>query len=181
MFLNAPTIAFMPWAKYVMPEFIGYTLVDNFYKNMKALFNEIISEHEKDFDNESLPKVTSSPDNCMRVTVLICFQDFIDAYLRQMKKDPTAIERDDLVGICLDFFEAGGDTVGSTLSWVFMYMALHPDEQERCYDELVKQLGKDMHSQVKSLLMILNICKILQGEDAPHSKIGAYCLIVMQP
>ena len=97
-----------------------------------------------------------------------------------MKKDPTAIERDDLVGICLDFFEAGGDTVGSTLSWVFMYMALHPDEQERCHDELVKQLGEDMHIQFKSQLFILNLWKI-QEEDAPHSKTGAYCLIVMQP
>ena len=76
------------------------------------------------------------------------FQDFIDAYLIQMKKDPSVIERDDLIGICLDFFEAGGDTVGSTLSWVFLYMALYPEEQEKCYNEIVKQLGNIINYQL---------------------------------
>ena len=57
VFLNAPTIAFMPYMKYVAPGFIGYTLVDKFYKNTRALFHEIISEHEKDYDHESPPKV----------------------------------------------------------------------------------------------------------------------------
>ena len=61
-----------------------------------------------------------------------------------MEKDPSSIEREDLIGICLDFFEAGGDTVGSTLSWVFMYMALHREEQEKCYNEIVKQLGNNI-------------------------------------
>ena len=74
VFINAPTIAFMPWARCLMPEFIGYTLVDNFYKNMKALFNEIISAHERDYDNESLPRVNSSIDKMqtlMRSTALL--------------------------------------------------------------------------------------------------------------
>ena len=74
VFINAPTIAFMPWARCLMPEFIGYTLVDNFYKNMKALFNEIISAHERDYDNESLPRVISSIDKMqtlMRSTALL--------------------------------------------------------------------------------------------------------------
>ena len=51
-------------------------------------------------------------------------------------------QRDDLIGICLDFFEAGGDTVASSLSWLFMYMALNPNVQDRCYNELLEKLGK---------------------------------------
>ena len=70
-------------------------------------------------------------------------QDFIDAYIRQMKSDPSgSIDREDLMGMCMDFFEAGGDTVGSTLSWMFMFMALHQDAQDKCHDELVTHLGK---------------------------------------
>ena len=58
-----------------------------------------------------------------------------------MKLNPTNIDRDDLIGICADFFEAGGETVGSTLSWLFLFMALHPDAQEKCYVELREILG----------------------------------------
>ena len=145
VFLNGPSIAFMPWAKYVVPGFIGYTLVDKFYKNIRALFHGIISDHEREYDHESPPKVCFI--TWINATLdeeyhTFLFQDFIDAYLKEMKKDPSGIEREDLIGICLDFFEAGGDTVGSTLSWVFMYMALNQDEQEKCYNELVKQLRK---------------------------------------
>ena len=57
VFLNAPTIAFMPYMKYLAPGFIGYTLVDKFYKNSRALFHGIISEHESEYDHESPPKV----------------------------------------------------------------------------------------------------------------------------
>ena len=51
------------------------------------------------------------------------------------------IDRWDLIGICMDFFEAGGETVGSTLSWLFMFMSLNQDAQERCHKELRTQLG----------------------------------------
>ena len=53
------------------------------------------------------------------------------------------IDRWDLIGICMDFFEAGGETVGSTLSWLFMFMSLNQDAQERCYMELKARLGKN--------------------------------------
>ena len=131
--------------RYLTPGFIGYTLVDKFYKNSRALFHGIISEHESEYDHESPPKVLFISQQEKRNhgwEKQHFFQDFIDAYLKQMKEDPSSIEREDLIGICLDFFEAGGDTVGSTLSWVFMYMALHQDEQDKCYNELVKQLRK---------------------------------------
>ena len=60
VFLNAPSIAFMPWARFVMPSLIGFTQVDNFYKNIKALFHGIISEHEREYEHESPPKVCST-------------------------------------------------------------------------------------------------------------------------
>ena len=36
-----------------------------------------------------------------------------------------------------DLFEAGGETVGSTLSWVLLYLALNPEAQEKCYQEIL--------------------------------------------
>ena len=72
----------------------------------------------------------------------IPIQDFVDSYLKEMQTSASGLTRNDLIGICIDFFEAGGETVGSTLSWLFMYMALNPDMQDRCYEELTAKLGK---------------------------------------
>ena len=57
-----------------------------------------------------------------------------------MEKNPNFTSHD-LVGICMDFFEAGGETVGSTLAWVLMYLALYPDIQEKCFEEINNALG----------------------------------------
>ena len=58
-----------------------------------------------------------------------------------MKQD-TSLSEHDLVGLCFDFFEAGGETVGSTLNWFLMYFALYPDIQEKCHNEIVGALGE---------------------------------------
>lgn len=68
-------------------------------------------------------------------------QDFIDVYLKEKEVNPVFNDQD-LVGICMDFFEAGGETVGSTLAWVLMYMALYPEVQERCYKEIIQAIGQ---------------------------------------
>ena len=82
----------------------------------------------------------------------VMIQDFIDAYFKEMKRDPN-FDRWDLLGICLDFFEAGGETVGSTLSWLFMFMSLNQDAQERCYMELQTRLGNFiMHDMTTSCI-----------------------------
>ena len=64
-----------------------------------------------------------------------------------MNINSTGLTRNDLIGICLDFFEAGGETVGSTLSWLFMYMSLNPKAQDRCYKELAAKLGEHNNLQ----------------------------------
>jgi hypothetical protein len=46
-----------------------------------------------------------------------------------------------LIGICQDFFEAGGETVGSTLSWVLLYLSLYQEEQKKCQNEIETEIG----------------------------------------
>ena len=61
-----------------------------------------------------------------------------------METNPSFSEAE-LVGICMDFFEAGGETVGSTLAWIMAFVALNPEEQEKCYQEINANLSKDEH------------------------------------
>ena len=46
----------------------------------------------------------------------------------------------------MDFFEAGGETVGNTLSWVLLYLSLYPREQEKCQTEIDLVVGKDQRN-----------------------------------
>ncbi len=63
--------------------------------------------------------------------------------MRSGAGESASIEKNDLIGICVDFFEAGGETVGNTLAWFILYMALNPDVQEKCHQELIKVIGME--------------------------------------
>ena len=43
--------------------------------------------------------------------------------------------------VCLDLFEAGSETTSTTLSWSVLYMALHPDSQQKCQAEIDEKIG----------------------------------------
>ena len=43
--------------------------------------------------------------------------------------------------LSLFLIKAGGETVGSTLEWVLMYLALYPDVQSKCRDEIDRVVG----------------------------------------
>jgi len=62
-------------------------------------------------------------------------------YLDSSDEDSILTENH-LIGILIDFFEAGGETVGSTLSWTLLYLCLYPNEQEVCQREIDVVIGK---------------------------------------
>ena len=46
-----------------------------------------------------------------------------------------------LVVICLDLFQAGSETSSTTLSWAVMYLALYPEVEAKCHEEIELVLG----------------------------------------
>ena len=76
-----------------------------------------------------------------------------------------------LVVMCLDFFMAGAETSSTTLSWAMMYLALNPDVQDKCYQEIQSLGEKEPSSEdatkllyVKATLMeIQRISRVAQG------------------
>ena len=83
-----------------------------------------------------------------------------------MHTPASGLTRNDLIGICIDFFEAGGETVGSTLSWLFMYMSLNPKIQDKCYEELTEKLGKKSNAIYWQIVNQLKVWT-LQGGRIP--------------
>ncbi len=112
-----------------VPEKVGHAAA------MKAMFEEVVEEHRARQREEDQPP-----------------GDFIDVYLREMGADST-LTYHDLIGLCMDFFEAGGETVGSTMAWVLQYLALHQEEQEKCHQEIKDTIGEKVPTlEDKSLL-----------------------------
>ena len=57
-----------------------------------------------------------------------------------MNKDPLNFVQADLIGVGIDLFQAGPDTVAATLSWLLMYLTLNQDVQDKCHAELRREL-----------------------------------------
>ncbi|PAA86266.1 hypothetical protein BOX15_Mlig000805g3, partial [Macrostomum lignano] len=75
--------------------------------------------------------------------------NFVEAYLREQRRRLAAGEStlgsfddEQLVQTVLDLYIAGSDTTTSTLGWLLLYSALHPDEQRQCQAELATELSE---------------------------------------
>ncbi|XP_018325316.1 probable cytochrome P450 305a1 isoform X1 [Agrilus planipennis] len=110
-----------PWLRFVAPEKTGYTLMQNFNKELKEFFMDIINEHKESWREDRK-------------------DDVIYSFITEMKKkrdDPhTTFTEDQLVMVCADIFIAGGKTTSTFLDFAFLMMALHPEVQHKIHKEL---------------------------------------------
>lgn len=73
-------------------------------------------------------------------------RDIIDEYLLAMDRKSdiaTYFSELDLTRIVFDLFNAGFDTVSSTLRWFILYMAKYPDEQRRVQQQIDEVVPRD--------------------------------------
>uniref|UniRef100_A0A3B4BTP5 Cytochrome P450 2J2-like n=1 Tax=Pygocentrus nattereri TaxID=42514 RepID=A0A3B4BTP5_PYGNA len=98
----------------------------NYGKIIDFLTDEI-RKHKEDFD-------PSDP------------RDFIDAYLVEMEKknsDPEAgFNIETLVMATLDMFEAGTETVATTIRWGLFFMMKYPEIQKKVQEEIDRVIGQ---------------------------------------
>jgi len=64
-----------------------------------------------------------------------------------------------------DIFTAGSETTSTTMSWLFLYMALHPDVQDKVYQEIDRVIGTDRLPtlQDRSSWVFINLLKYLRS------------------
>lgn len=93
-----------------------------------AFIGKFYREHKETFDPENL-------------------RDFLDAYILEMdkqKSDPeSTFFEENLFMTIADLFLAGTDTTATTLRWGLLYMSQYPEVQERCHQEIAREVGYD--------------------------------------
>nr|AKH03506.1 cytochrome P450 3041B1 [Paracyclopina nana] len=114
-------LAFFPLLGKILP----YNAIDKSLFELKQMMRQLIHEHMHSIDLDN-PR------------------DFIDVYLKEIQSNPKPSHNFDieqLIVICLDFFQAGAETTSTTLLWAVMLMALYPKVQQKCQKEIDEILG----------------------------------------
>ncbi|XP_055970220.1 cytochrome P450 2U1 [Sorex fumeus] len=115
-----------PWLYYL--PFGPFRELRQIERDITAFLKRIIREHRASLDAER-PR------------------DFIDMYLLQVEAarrqgDPSSFDEDYLFYIIGDLFFAGTDTTANSLLWCLLYVALHPDVQEKVHEEIERVIGR---------------------------------------
>ena len=114
-----------PWIRHVLPSVSGYNKWLEGVNGIKDRIRMEIEEHEATLDADN-PR------------------DFIDTYLIEMKNNPDPeFSKEQLVMIGHDLMSAGSETVATTMNWMILFLAIHPEVQEKCYEEIEETIGQD--------------------------------------
>ncbi|KAK6188515.1 hypothetical protein SNE40_004675 [Patella caerulea] len=69
-------------------------------------------------------------------------KDFMDVYFdMSTNNENTTFSDSNMRRIIIDLFFAGSDTTATTLDWAFLFMALHPEVQKKCQEEIDSVVG----------------------------------------
>jgi len=113
-----------PWIRFFFPSLTGYNKRLEALRTMQNLIRKEIREHEVDID-------LSSP------------RDLIDSYLIEMRTtEDSEFHEEQLVMIGMDLMGAGAETSTTTLRWAVLYLVLYPQVQQRCFSEVMDNLGE---------------------------------------
>ncbi|XP_043207877.1 farnesoate epoxidase-like [Amphibalanus amphitrite] len=118
-------LSLLPWVRHLAPSATGFRALCALRDTTCSLFGEIVEEHRRTL-NAGKPR------------------DYVDAFLIEMEKEG-AKEKDftkqHLEILLMDFFQAGIETINSTLCWAVLLLARHPEVQARLHAELDELLG----------------------------------------
>ena len=96
------------------------------FEKIRTFINDQIKSHEDSFDASNI-------------------RDFVDLYL-QVKHGAKEEANDvftegSMFRVILELFLAGSETTYNTLDWAFLFMAEHPEIQEKCFKEINDVVG----------------------------------------
>ena len=125
-----PLLDFVP----AIRPYVPYSEIDRNVFAIKETIRKQIEDHKRTMNAEEEPR------------------DFMDIYLREIEiekgklgsaysMETSSFHVEQLVVMCLDFFSAGTETTGTTMSWAMMYLSLNERVQRKCQIEIDECLG----------------------------------------
>ena len=63
-------------------------------------------------------------------------------FYTQLKKNQCSFPANHLFRIIIELFAAGTETTGTSLDWAFLYMIIHPEIQQKCFEEIKQVISK---------------------------------------
>ncbi|TRY77256.1 hypothetical protein TCAL_17372 [Tigriopus californicus] len=121
-------LLFMPFLVKIFPEsMFGIDKMRKWMKHSYSYLQEVIDEHKVNHTD-----VSSN-------------QDFIDAFLSEMKKDGAhpSFNEFQLLVLCSELFGAGGEPTSVTLKWALRFLALNPHVQAKAQAEIQQVVGNN--------------------------------------
>lgn len=118
-----------PWLRFLAPELTGYRPLIETLKPLWSFLNQNIEEVLKTYDGKREPK------------------NFIEFYCREIfnrVKNESYFTQDQLLALCIDFFQAGSETTSNTLAFGILYMLHYPHVMTKVQRELDMVIGNRM-------------------------------------
>ena len=98
--------------RFIAPEWTGWNKQKTVIAETHAMMQDIVEQHIATYDEDNM-------------------RDFIDVYLREMKKEDEDFHEQQLLVNAMDLFSAGSETTATTLSWAVCFMILYPQVQAK--------------------------------------------------
>ncbi|CAL1272927.1 unnamed protein product [Larinioides sclopetarius] len=130
-FTQTPPDVLFPWMQYIpfVSKFLKSDKPRNAFHKFKKFFQTELNDHLKTFDPAHV-------------------RDFIDRYLveidtQRAKNTDTSFNHDMLMNNSIDLFNAGSETVRTSILWFIYIMAAYPDVQKKVQKEIMEVIGSE--------------------------------------
>ncbi|XP_059491009.1 uncharacterized protein LOC132205760 [Neocloeon triangulifer] len=129
----------------------SFKLQEDYGDQINHFIKEALDEHLKTYN-----------ENNMR--------DFMDVYIRELKKDDKTgyFSEHQLIALCNDLFLAGTETTASTTAFTLRYLIKNPDIQDKVRKEIHEVVGKDRLPSTEDIPN-LPYCAAVLAETFRHS------------
>lgn len=116
----------LPFIRHIFPEKSGFRPLVN---TMQPLW---------DFLKENIADVSNTYDQALKPS------NFIEYYCREIVNQTSSdhfFSREQLLALCVDFFQAGSETTSNTLAFAILYMLHYPEVMKKVQHELKVVVG----------------------------------------
>jgi len=127
--MNMVALDMIPFARYLpLTLFSSVRKIKRTTMELKTYIDQEVNEHWRTYDSENI-------------------RDLCDALLSEVEVgksktgDVEKLTNEELKWILFDFYNSGTDTTSTVLTWIVLYLTMHPDIQEECYRAINDVIG----------------------------------------